>query len=83
MFWLDPWLGGLDFPDLFAICAEPSIFVADATQGLGYPVPSRPDPGRRPESGFVAGPPPGRYARGRLSLMALNAIWLVLREISL
>jgi hypothetical protein len=33
MFWLDPWLGdrplSLDFPDLFAICANPSILVAN------------------------------------------------------
>ena len=37
MFWLDPWLGArpicLDFPDLFAICADPPILVADAAQG--------------------------------------------------
>ncbi|KAK1670432.1 hypothetical protein QYE76_058591 [Lolium multiflorum] len=53
-------------------------------RGLGYPVPSRSDPGRGPESGFVAEPPPGRCAgRIRLALMALNAIRLVLRENSL
>jgi hypothetical protein len=37
MFWLDPWLGAspicLDFPDLFAICADPPSLVADVAQG--------------------------------------------------
>nr|XP_051211161.1 uncharacterized protein LOC127328612 [Lolium perenne] len=36
MFWLDPWLGAspicLDFPDLFAICANPPCLVADVAQ---------------------------------------------------
>ncbi|KAK1618982.1 hypothetical protein QYE76_024499 [Lolium multiflorum] len=36
MFWLDPWLGAspicLDFPDLFAICADPPCLVADVAQ---------------------------------------------------
>ena len=39
MFWLDSWLGGRpllhEFPDLFAICSDPSLLVADAFR-LGW-----------------------------------------------
>jgi hypothetical protein len=37
LFWLDPWLGRplrVDFPQLFAICADPMLLVATASHRL-------------------------------------------------